>query len=297
MASPARFSHYRFLSKIGRNALFALKRNRGDADSIRVTQKAAKSKQLLQVLPKVIEFEVTNRCNLKCVMCPHGMGAIESPRDADISLLDVLWPGMLQADYVHLNGVGEPMMSKPFWEVIDRLRGKKRPLIEFNTNGLLMTEENVARLRQAPVWFILVSLDAATRETYEDIRGGDFETVLEGIKRLVAPSKRNISVVMTYVLMKRNIEEAAAFVDLAARLGVKTVSYHHLTDTVIPAESWVVQKISGWKFVYTEQRLSNYPELNNANMKKAIEAGKRLGVKVVGPDLFFKTPRIDTNGN
>jgi MoaA/NifB/PqqE/SkfB family radical SAM enzyme len=79
-------------------------------------------------IPKVIAFEVTNRCNLKCVMCPHGIGAIESPRDADMSLLDALWPGMVQAEYVHLNGVGEPMMAKPFWEVIDRLKGKKRPL-------------------------------------------------------------------------------------------------------------------------------------------------------------------------
>ena len=82
----------------------------------------------LKALPKVIAFEVTNRCNLKCVMCPHGIGAIESPRDADMSLLEILWPGMARSEHIHLNGVGEPMMSKPFWEVIDRLQGKKAPV-------------------------------------------------------------------------------------------------------------------------------------------------------------------------
>jgi MoaA/NifB/PqqE/SkfB family radical SAM enzyme len=214
-----------------------------------------------------------------------------------MSLLDELWPGMVQAEYVHLNGVGEPMMAKPFWEVIDRLKGKKRPLIEFNTNGLLMTEENVARLLQAPVFGILVSLDAATPETYQDIRGGNFATALAGIERLVAHAKQNTHIVMTFVLMKRNIQEAGAYVELASRLGIKTVSFHHLTDTAIPADKWVVIKPNGWKFVYTEERLSGDPVLSNANVQLAFATGKRLGVHVVGPDLLFKTTGADANGN
>jgi MoaA/NifB/PqqE/SkfB family radical SAM enzyme len=253
--------------------------------------------QRVQGFPKVIAFEVTNRCNLKCVMCPHGIGAIDSPRDADMSLLEILWPGMAQSDYLHLNGVGEPMMAKPFWEVIDRLKGKTRPLIEFNTNGLLMTEENVDRLLQAPVYGILVSLDAATPETYLDIRGGNFATALAGIERLVARAKRNTHIVMTFVLMKRNIREAAAYVELAARLGVNTVSFHHLTDTAISADKWVVEKPNGWKFVYMDERLGSDPELNNVNMKLAIDTGGRIGIKVIGPDLLFKPPREKVDGN
>jgi hypothetical protein len=279
------------------SVLLALKRNRNGADSISGKQRRSMPQQPVHALPKVIAFEVTNRCNLKCVMCPHGIGAIESPRDADMSLLEILWPGMVQSDYLHLNGVGEPMMAKPFWEVIDRLKGKKRPLIEFNTNGLLMTEENVERLLQAPVYGILVSLDAATPETYQDIRGGNFGTALAGIERLVAHAKRNTHIVMTFVLMKRNIQEAGAYVELAARLGVKTVSFHHLTDTAIPADSWVVEKPNGWKFVYTDQRLGSDPELNNANVKLAMDTGERLGVKIVGPDLLFKSPQEEPNGN
>ena len=247
--------------------------------------------------PKVIAFEVTNRCNLKCVMCPHGIGAIESPKDADMSLLDALWPGMVQADYLHLNGVGEPMMSKPFWEVIDRLKGKKRPLIEFNTNGLFMTEQNVARLLQAPVFGILVSLDAATPETYRDIRGGNFATALAGIERLAANATKKTHIVMTFVLMKRNIEEAGAYVELASRLGIKTVSFHHLTDTAVPADQWAVSKPGGWKFVYTEERLAGHRELSNRNVEQAFTIGKRLGVHVVGPDLLFQPSGASANGN
>jgi len=234
---------------------------------------------------------VTNRCNLKCVMCPHGIGAIESPRDADMSLLEILWPGMARSEHIHLNGVGEPMMSKPFWEVIDRLQGKKAPLISFNTNGLLMTEENVMRLMRAPIFAISVSLDAATPETYRDIRGGNFETALAGIERLVEHARPDAHIVMTYVLMKRNITELADYVKLAAKLGVKFVTLQHLTDTSVPADQWIVNKPNGWQFVYTEERLSNYAELSNKNVTEAIATGERLGIAVFGPDLLLRTPR------
>ena len=241
-----------------------------------------------RLYPRVVAFEVTNRCNLKCVMCPHGIGAIENPRDADISLLDALWPAMLKADFVHLNGVGEPMMAAPFWEVIDRLKGKKHPRVEFNTNGLLMTQENVDRLSKAPVGLVLVSLDAATPETYRDIRGGNFAAALDGIRRLQAARTRTLEVIMTFVLMKRNIHEAAAFVELAKTLGVKIVSFHHLTDTAIPAQGWAVQRPGGFQFIYTDQRLNADPELNNANVRRAMEASERLGVRLVGPDLLLQ---------
>jgi molybdenum cofactor biosynthesis enzyme MoaA len=214
-----------------------------------------------------------------------------------MSLLELLWPTMVRADHLHLNGVGEPLMAGPFWEIIDRLKGKKRPLVQFSTNGLLLTQENVDRLACAPMGLIMVSLDAATPATYQDIRGGNFATALAGIERLVARFPRNTDIAMTFVLMKRNIEEAAAFVELAANLGAKTVSFHHLTDTAVPAESWTVLKPTGWKFMYSDERLINWPELNNASMRQALAAGKRTGVKIIGPDLFFGDAGAQTYGD
>ena len=230
-------------------------------------------------------------------MCPHGIGAVASPKDADMSLLEQLWPAMLRADHLHLNGVGEPLMAGPFWEIIDRLKGKKRPLVQFSTNGLLLTQENVDRLARAPIGLIMVSLDAATPGTYQDIRGGNFATALAGLQRLVARFSRNTDIAMTFVLMQRNIQEAAAFVELAARLGVRTVSFHHLTDTAVPADSWVVLKPNGWKFVYSDERLTNRPELNNANVQQALATGKRTGVKIIGPDLLFGNAGAEVHGD
>jgi MoaA/NifB/PqqE/SkfB family radical SAM enzyme len=214
-----------------------------------------------------------------------------------MSLLEPLWPTMVRADHLHLNGVGEPLMAGPFWEIIDRLKGKKRPLVQFSTNGLLLTQENVDRLARAPMGLIMISLDAATPETYQDIRGGNFATALAGIQRLVARFPRDTDIAMTFVLMRRNIEEASAFVELAARLGVRTVSFHHLTDTAVPAGSWVVLKPNGWKFVYADERLTNHQDLNNANVREALAAGKRAGVKIIGPDLFFGNAGAEAHGD
>jgi len=46
-----------------------------------------------------------------------------------------------------------------------------------------------------------------------------------------------------------------------------------------------------------DERLGSDPELNNVNMKLAIDTGGRLGIKVIGPDLLFKPPREKVDGN
>lgn len=247
--------------------------------------------KVTEVFPKRFSFEVTNRCNLKCVMCPHGIGAIESPHDADLKLLDALWPGMAQAEELHLNGVGEPLLAGIFWTVITRLKGKERPRIRFNTNGLLLTQPNVERLAQASLAFISISLDAATPGTYKDIRGGQFEKAIDGVKRLVDKVGETTQIKLSMVLMKRNIHEVEPFVELAARLGVPTVFFQHLTDTAVSSESWRVERPSGWTFVYNEQRLAQDPELSNFHVKRAMAAAKRLGVDLAGWDLLFETDK------
>lgn len=45
-----------------------------------MNEQACKSK--FSVAPKQVQIEITTRCNLACVMCPHGIGAMKSTIDA-----------------------------------------------------------------------------------------------------------------------------------------------------------------------------------------------------------------------
>lgn len=236
--------------------------------------------------PRLVALEVTTRCNIKCVMCPHGIGAVPDPRDADAMLLEALWPTMEAAETVHLNGVGEPLLAETFWTAIDRLRGRQRPRIEFNTNGLLLTDRNIERLRAAPLGCVAVSIDAATEATYARIRGGSFDKVKTAVRRAAERFGDQVKLMITFVAMRENIAEMEAFVELADRLGVGTVWFGPLTETAISAEQWIVQRPDGWIFDYRAQQiLPSDPELID-RLERAAACGRALGVAVEGINIM-----------
>lgn len=236
--------------------------------------------------PGLVALEVTTRCNLKCVMCPHGIGAIAQPRDADPDVVSALLPAIMQAETVHLNGVGEPMLSETFWSLIDLLKGRKGPKIDFNTNGLLLTDRNIARLSGAPLGTVLVSFDAARADTYRRIRGGAFDKLVDGTRRLVSTLSDCAQIKGTFVVMRENIGEMTAFVDLARDMGLKSVWFGTLTDPAISRDTWVVERASGWQFRYSEQMLArDSEELRNA-VRAARIHGEALGIAVDGMDMW-----------
>ncbi|HVY34126.1 MAG TPA: radical SAM protein [Caulobacteraceae bacterium] len=235
--------------------------------------------------PRLVALEVTTRCNLKCVMCPHGVGGVADPKDAAADLVEALWPALASAETVHLNGVGEPLMAEPFWAVVDRLKGRESPRIEFNTNGLLLTAKALDRLREAPLGAIHVSVDAAKAATYARIRGGSFARVRRGVRDLVGRLQDQASIKLNFVVMKENLAEMVAFVDLAAGLGVRGVWFAPLTETAISAETWVVTRPDGWVFSYKDQQIvGSDPRLIEA-LAAAKARGLELGVSVEGDNI------------
>lgn len=236
--------------------------------------------------PKFVALEVTTRCNLKCVMCPHGIGAVEDPRDASTALVRELWLAMEHAETIHLNGVGEPLLARPFWSIVDRLKGRTGPRIDFNTNGLLLNDQNLDRLALAPLGAILVSFDAASEEVYARIRGGAFSKVVDGTRRSVQKLTGRADIKMTFVVMRENIHEMIAFVDLAAELGVNSVWFGTLTEPAISSDNWVVRRSSGWEFRYKDQKIDRDSPLLRDAMLAAVERGRSRNVAVEGADMW-----------
>jgi hypothetical protein len=92
-------------------------------------------------------------------------------------LVERLAPYMSAASRFQLHSLGEPLMSPAFWKILERITTVHRgtPDISFNSNGLLLSEKNIALLLASKVREINISFDAATAETYQKIRGGDFD--------------------------------------------------------------------------------------------------------------------------
>jgi MoaA/NifB/PqqE/SkfB family radical SAM enzyme len=242
-------------------------------------------------MPKQIQIEVTTRCNLTCVMCPHGLpNGMPSKRDADPDIISRALANLDGVEKLHPTGTGEPLMAEGFWRIIDALEGKEGPTINFHTNGLLMTDRAVERIMRAPIRHIVVSMDAATDETHQKIRGANFSRVTQAVKRLSVASKaanKYIFLQCAMVLMAENYREAPAFVELAHQLGANGVSFDHLMN---PNRPWTVDR-GDFHFNYADQRiLADHPMADDcdAHIVKAIDLADELGIQLTGLALFAK---------
>ncbi|MCG6114932.1 MAG: radical SAM protein [Mesorhizobium sp.] len=248
------------------------------------------------VAPKQIQIEITTRCNLTCVMCPHGLpNGMPSKRDADPDLITRALANLDNVERIHPTGTGEPLMAEGFWRIIDELQGRSAPLVTFHTNGLLMTDRAVERIMGAPVRHIVVSMDAATDETHQKIRGANFSRVTQAVRRLSTASKaanRYLLLECAMVLMVENYREAPAFVELAHELGASAVNFTHLMN---PNRPWSVSR-GDFKFEYADQRIvASHPlaDDSDAHVVQAIDRADELGIKVNGLNLFAKLDAAD----
>jgi MoaA/NifB/PqqE/SkfB family radical SAM enzyme len=128
-----------------------------------------------------------------------------------------------EAKAVVLSGIGDPFCI-PY--VRDWLTSKdgKYPDLEFDliTNGLLIADywEKIKHRKFGP---ILISIDAATKETYERVRvGGDWDKLHAGLAIVRKNRDRFASVATNMTVMRLNYREIPAFIDMAESYGFDT---------------------------------------------------------------------------
>jgi radical SAM protein with 4Fe4S-binding SPASM domain len=86
---------------------------------------------------------------------------------------------------IKLNWRGEPLINKGLPYMVKYAKDKGVHEVSFNTNGLLLNRENIYQLANAGLDWIIISVDGATKSTYEQIRrGGDFEKLVKNITLL-----------------------------------------------------------------------------------------------------------------
>ena len=125
-----------------------------------------------------------------------------------------------------VSGPGEPLLSKPFVEFLLNTEWDRYPDVrmQLTTNGRLLKPSLVERLFRVPIRLFIVSLNAATPETYRTVAGQDaFEDVIKNVVHL----RGNLHqfrhcrplLHLGFVLIKSNYRDLGQFVDLVQRLG------------------------------------------------------------------------------
>jgi len=128
--------------------------------------------------------------------------------------------------------LGEPLLHP---HLLDMVKQAKRAECSINTttNGTLFTPARCEAIVHSGLDLIKISLDGATPETYQRIRGEDqFLRVIDGINILTETKKRFNSqtpyIRLNYVVSKYNAGEMTATVQLAGKIGVDAVYFQPL---------------------------------------------------------------------
>ncbi|MEP6815786.1 MAG: mycofactocin radical SAM maturase [Marmoricola sp.] len=169
--------------------------------------------------PICLTWELTYACNLACLHCLSSSGR----RDPDElttgeckALIDEF--ERMQIFYVNIGG-GEPTVRPDFWELLD-YAVDHHVGVKFSTNGFRITPERAAKLAATDYVDVQISLDGATAEVNDAVRGdGTYDAAMRAMTNLQAAgmSGFKISVVCT----RHNIGQLDEFKAIADHYGAQ----------------------------------------------------------------------------
>ncbi|MCK6457908.1 MAG: radical SAM protein [Phycisphaerae bacterium] len=186
---------------------------------------------LLLFLPRFVNFEfVAGKCNLHCRMCV-GRNAPNYPDRLTYVSTDVFEETLAAAPTVNgltlSSGDSDPLLHPQFEQILD-IAKRHAVCLDLYTNGHPLGARIARRIVDSQVVQMLnFSIDAATPETYQRIRGDDFGRLRQKITML-ATMKREAAapwpwISFSFAAMKDNIEELPDFISLACELGASRV--------------------------------------------------------------------------
>lgn len=247
------------------------------SNSIRNIQELEAEKTVLQSMPRRLVLELTNACNLNCVMC--GRNAAEfKPTFFNMEWFSYLEPLFDTIEEVTLMGWGEPTVHPHFVDMLERIN-RHAAKKYFCTNGMRLDTLTPA-IFEHHVDLIGVSLDGATPETNNRIRrGSDFTKIvnsLEQIERIKKAKNLNYPYInFVFCAMKSNLHELPQLVRLAASIGLEEVKVVFLTVFQKELEQETLWHDMEWvRDIFTQ----------------ATELGEILGVSIKLPHLAGEDP-------
>lgn len=179
--------------------------------------------------PTRMEFALSTRCNLQCVMCSGEFssairvrreGLPQLPERYGDSFLDELEPFLPHLEQARFLG-GEPFLAEINFRIWERMIGLGlRVDCNVTTNGTIWSPR-VERVLGSLPFSIGISIDGVSRETVEGIRvGASYDQIMENVRRFVTYRDRTgASVSLTFCLMVQNAHEFVDYLLMAEDLG------------------------------------------------------------------------------
>ena len=224
--------------------------------------------------PTGIEIEVTTKCGLKCIMCEHTYWD-EPARDMTFEQFTYIIDQFPNLRWVGLTGIGEGSLHKDWNRMLSYLRNRGIQVEFFDTLNFV-DGSDLGVWMDLGIELLWISIDAATKETYERIRvGGNFDKVIRNIDTLFNLRDRNTQIWFHYIVNKYNIGEVLEFINLVDNLRQEQETSIQFTRI-----------LQGFKEIE-----DLYVEIPRSLRRQVEDKGKELGVGIVwNADVPEKKP-------
>ena len=182
----------------------------------------------------LIQIEPTSRCNLRCQTCLRASNPEQwRERDLPFTLFRHLSKEFKQADTIHLQGWGEPLILGSFIRYLEAAK-ESGCRVSFTTNGQIMDKGLAVSLVRSGVDAITFSMAGASAEVQDSLRGaGSFTRLQSSISILTAVKKKMDSTLpvlaVSYLLTPTTIEELPGAVSWCGKQGISLLAGVHLT--------------------------------------------------------------------
>jgi len=162
-------------------------------------------------------------CNLSCPSCRKNISNDDELLNINRILKNVSLEFKNTVTYIYISGTCDPFASKTFRNFLKNFNIDMFPKLEhihLHTNGLLLTEQMWNEIENVHKYIksIEISIDAATKDTYEKIRrGGKWETIIKNINFIsTIPTIKEKS--YSFVVQDTNYKEMKMFYDMIVNL-------------------------------------------------------------------------------
>lgn len=254
-----------------------------------------------ETLPETIRIDATTICQLRCEGCGfqksghRGLGGGFLKADDFEKILDE----NPQIKRVELSNYGEIFLNP---ELISIMKCANEHSVKLEAamgvNFNRVTSEQLEALVKYRFSFISISIDGASQQSYEKYRiGGNFDTVIENIKKLQTIKKKYgseyLKLSWQFILNQYDEEDIPEAKKLAKELGIPIVFKLNFLSSYTPVHEQMIREETGLDCITRKEYMEkhNMPYLNDDCLQMFLDPqfnydGALLGCCRVEEDCF-----------
>lgn len=164
--------------------------------------------------PVFVEVELTNYCNLRCIMCPYTIMTRPKGYMSESTFRKAMKECRGKVKNTYLHQIGEPLLHPKLIQFIE-LSHDSGIHTSISTNAMLLDEARALNIIESKLDEIVVCLDGVEKETVEKIRpGSDLSKISYNLMHLINTKRdlvRGPEIVLQIIVMNENRNEIERF--------------------------------------------------------------------------------------